>query len=129
MGATASGRRLTRNLPGHLQGRRGWENLYSRFVEMNEQGNRCPSIQVEAAGRDRGITYYDQICATEIECREEVRQELWSAHFQFGDSTVALHEHSSIQGQRLSSGDTDGAIVVNSVSCRKNQIIGMPVSR
>ena len=67
-----------------------WENLYCRFVEMNKEVNvRHPSGSNKAKtpwkrrdAKDRGDTHYDRSFATKIDRREEVRQELRSAHLQ-----------------------------------------------
>ena len=42
------------------------------------------------ASKDRGDTYDDQTYATKLERREEIRQELWSAHLK--STTFALSE-------------------------------------
>ena len=64
------------------------ENLYCKFVEMNKEvnvrnprgGSRAKTFEKVSAANDTGDTYYDQSYATIIKRREEVRQELWSAH-------------------------------------------------
>ena len=107
MRAAARGRGVAREWSRRLQGIEGaeWENLYCKFVEMNNQvnvrhpsGSRATTLWKMRDAKVSCDAYCDQTSATKPECKEGVREELRIAHFR--SPTFALSDALLLDGKR-----------------------------